>query len=116
VTDWHSPTKFSEKRGVGGPPPENLYIFEALGLSFWRFLKQIRKQIACKWTVFYKNGYHFTKNNYFITQILPEIVKILILILHDFCLNFTVRGVLHLPPTTPVATSLTTIPCEDIMT
>jgi hypothetical protein len=52
-------------------------IFEALGLHFWRFLKQIRKQIGCKLTVFYKNGYHFTKNNYFITQILPENVKIL---------------------------------------
>ena len=56
MTNWHSPTKFLEKKGVGGPPPENLYIFEALGLNFWRFVKQIRKQIACKWTVFYKNG------------------------------------------------------------
>jgi hypothetical protein len=56
VIDWHSHTKFrAEKRG------KNIYIFEALGLNFWRFLKQIRKQIACKWTVFYKNGYHFTK-------------------------------------------------------
>ena len=45
----------------GGLPPENVYIFEALGLNFWRFLKQIRKQISCKLTVFYKNGYHFTK-------------------------------------------------------
>jgi hypothetical protein len=65
VIDWHSRTKFWEKKGVclsGGPPPENVYIFEALGLNFWHFLKQIRKQIACiKWTVFYKNGYHFTK-------------------------------------------------------
>ena len=43
-----------------GPPPENFKI-EALGLHFWRFLKQIRKRIACKFTVFYKNGYHFTK-------------------------------------------------------
>jgi hypothetical protein len=43
-----------------GSPPENVYIFEALGLNFWRFLKQIRKQMACKLTVFYKNGYHFT--------------------------------------------------------
>ena len=55
MIDWHSHTKFREKRGG------NFYIFEALGLNFWRFLKQIRKQIACKWTVFYKNGYHFTK-------------------------------------------------------
>ena len=47
--------------GSGGPRPENFYICEALGLNFWRFLKQIRKQIACKLTVFYKNGYHFTK-------------------------------------------------------
>jgi hypothetical protein len=44
-----------------GPPLENVYIFEALGLNFWRFLKQICKQIECKLTVFYKNGYHFTK-------------------------------------------------------
>ena len=64
VIDWHSHTKFLEKRWVclsGGLPPENFYIFEALGLNFWRFLKQIRKQISCKLTVFYKNGYHFTK-------------------------------------------------------
>ena len=59
---WHSHTKFWEKGGSsGGLPPENFYIFEALGLNFWRFLKQIRKQIACKLTVFYKNGDHFTK-------------------------------------------------------
>ena len=55
----------SGEKGVclsGGPPTENFYIFEALGLnSVWRFLKQIRKQVACKLTVFYKNGYHFTK-------------------------------------------------------
>jgi hypothetical protein len=69
---------FGRKGGSSGGPPEYFYIFEALGLNFWRFLKQIRKQIACKLTVFYKNGYHFTdKNNYFITQILPENVKIL---------------------------------------
>ena len=37
---------FGRKRGFGGPPPENCSIFEALGLQFWRFLKQIRKQIA----------------------------------------------------------------------
>ena len=61
MIDWHSHTKFWEKRGVWGPPPENFYIFEALGLNFWRFLKQIRKQISCKLTVFYKSGYHFTK-------------------------------------------------------
>ena len=59
LIDWHSHTKFWERRG--GPPPKIFYIFEALGLNFWRFLKQIRKQIACKWTVFCKNGYHFTK-------------------------------------------------------
>ena len=65
MIDWHSHSKF--------------YIFEALGLNFWRFLKQIRKQIACKLTVFYKNGYNYfiIKNNYFITQILPENVKVL---------------------------------------
>jgi hypothetical protein len=36
----------------------------------------------------------FQKNNYFIMQILPKNVKILTWILHDFCLNFTVGGVL----------------------
>jgi hypothetical protein len=30
---------------VWGPPP-NVYIFEAPGLHFWRFIKQIRKQIT----------------------------------------------------------------------
>ena len=39
VIDWHSHTKFWEKRWVWGAPPENFYIFEALGLNFWRFLK-----------------------------------------------------------------------------
>ena len=34
-------------------------------------------------------------------QILPENVKILTWILHDFCLNFIVEGVLHPPPTHP---------------
>jgi hypothetical protein len=52
-----------------GPPPETFYIFEAPGLHFWRFLKQIRKRIGSKLTAFYKN-------NDFITQILPENVKI----------------------------------------
>jgi hypothetical protein len=75
VIDWHSHTKFRERRGVWGS--ENVYIFEALGLNFWRFLKRFRKQIACKLTVFHKN-------NYFITQILPENVKILTWVLHDF--------------------------------
>jgi hypothetical protein len=46
VIDWHSHTKFWEKRGVWGSPPENFYIFEVLGLNFRRFLKQIRKQIS----------------------------------------------------------------------
>ena len=56
VIDLHCHTKFWEKgRGVWGPQ-NFFYIFEALGLHFWRFLKQIRKQIGCKLTVFYKNG------------------------------------------------------------
>ena len=54
MIDFHCHTKFREKRGSGAAPPENVYIFEALGLNFWRFLKQIRKQIACKLL-------HFTK-------------------------------------------------------
>jgi hypothetical protein len=62
---------------IGGFGVLPQYIFEALGLTFWCFLKQICKQIACKLTAFYKNGYHFTKNNYSIMQILPENVKIL---------------------------------------
>jgi hypothetical protein len=44
---------FGRKRGFGGPPPENFSIFEALGLQFWRFLKQIHKQIGCKLTVYF---------------------------------------------------------------
>jgi hypothetical protein len=44
-----------------GPRPENVYIFEAPGLHLWRFLNQIHKRIGSKLTVFYKNGYHFTK-------------------------------------------------------
>jgi hypothetical protein len=46
-------------------------------------------QIDC---IFYKNGYHFTQIDYFITQILPENIKSLTGILPDFCLNFTVGG------------------------
>jgi hypothetical protein len=41
VIDANSRTKFGRKGG-----PENYYIFEALGLNFWRFPKQIRKQIS----------------------------------------------------------------------
>ena len=85
---------FGEKSWSGGPPPENVYICEALGLNFWRFPKQICKQIACKLIVFHKN-------NYFIMQILPENVKILTWILHDFCLNFTVGGSFTPPSHTP---------------
>jgi hypothetical protein len=65
--DLHCHTNFWKKGGS-----ETFCIFEAPGMNFWHFLKQIGKQIACKFTVFYKNGYHFTKNNYFIMQILPE--------------------------------------------
>jgi hypothetical protein len=46
-------------------------------------------QIDC---IFYKNGLSFHTNNYFITQILPENIKILTGILPDFCLGFTVGG------------------------
>jgi hypothetical protein len=56
--DFHCHTKFLKKKGLW----ENFYIFEAPGLHFWRFMKQIRKRIGSKLTsVFYKNGYHFTK-------------------------------------------------------
>jgi hypothetical protein len=81
---------FGIKRGFGGPPPENGSIFEALGLQFWRFLKQIRKQIGCKLTVYFTKMVH--TNNYFIMQILPENIKILTGILPDFCLSFTFGG------------------------
>ena len=43
----------------------------------------------------------FHKNNDFITQILPENVKILTLILPDFYLCFTVGGNLVPPPPPP---------------
>jgi hypothetical protein len=38
-------------------------------IAFLAFLKQICKRIGCELTVFYKN-------DYFITQILPETVKL----------------------------------------
>ena len=73
MIDLHCHTiSFRRKRGFGGPPPENCSIFEALGLQFWRFLKQIRKQIGCKLTVYLQKWLSFETNNYFITQILPE--------------------------------------------
>ena len=54
---------------------------------------------GCKLTVFYKNGYHFTKNNDFIVQILPENVKILTWILPDFPYvpgpSFCIRSILE---------------------
>ena len=43
MIDLHSHTKFREKRGSGGPRQENVYIFEALGLRLWCFLKQFGK-------------------------------------------------------------------------
>jgi hypothetical protein len=47
----------------------------------------------------------FHKNNDFITQILPENVKILTLILPDFYLCFTVGGnLVHPPPPHPTHT------------
>jgi hypothetical protein len=52
-------------------------MFEALGRNFWRFLKKIRKQIACKFTVFYKNGYHFTKIITLLRKFYLKNVKIL---------------------------------------
>jgi hypothetical protein len=54
-------------------------------IAFLAFLKQIRKRIGCKLTVFYKN-------DYFITQILPETVKLFTWILSHLCLSFTVGG------------------------
>ena len=44
---------FGRKRGFRGPPQKNCSISGALGLQFWRFLKQIRKQIGCKLTVYF---------------------------------------------------------------
>jgi hypothetical protein len=78
VIDLHCILSFGRKGGGSvGPPSEHFYICEAPGLNFWRFVKQIRKQIACKLTVFYKNGYHFSKIIIIIRQILHENVKIL---------------------------------------
>ena len=85
---------FWRKRGFGGPPPENCSIFEALGLQFWRFLKQIRKpklDANCLYIQLQK-WLSFHTNNYFITQILSENIKILTGILPDFCLSFTLGG------------------------
>jgi hypothetical protein len=69
-------------------------------IAFLAFLKQIRKRIGCKLTVFYKN-------DYLITQILPETVKNFTWILPHFCLSFTEGGGegLHLPHK-PLTTSL----------
>ena len=69
MIDLHCHTKFREKTRV------------------W----QIRKQIGCKFTVYFTKSFH--TNNYFITQILPENIKILTGILPDFCLSFTVGWV-----------------------
>jgi hypothetical protein len=54
------------------PPPDNFSIFEALGLQFWRFLKQIRKQIGSKLTVHFTKMVIISHKYYFITQILPD--------------------------------------------
>ena len=52
LIDFHCDTKFPKKRGCGGPPPENVYIFEAPLLHFFGcFLKHICKQIGSKLTV-----------------------------------------------------------------
>ena len=54
MIDLHCHTKFREKTGVWGSSPRKLFhLVEALGLQFWRFLKQIRKQIGCKLTVYF---------------------------------------------------------------
>jgi hypothetical protein len=73
---WVSITVYTCFIFAGIPPPENVYIYENTGLHFWRFLKQIRKRIGSKLTVFYKNGYHFTKLTTFYFENLPENVKI----------------------------------------
>jgi hypothetical protein len=86
---------FGRKGGTGlWVLPQKIFTFlKLLGLNFWRFLKQICKQIGCKLTIFLQIKWlSFHKNNYFITQILPENVKILTWILHNFYLNFTAEG------------------------
>ena len=55
-----------------GEAPETFYIFEALGLNFWRFLRQICKQIGCKLTVFK----YFTVN-FFIVTLFTKIITLL---------------------------------------
>jgi hypothetical protein len=84
VIDLHCHTKFREKRGTVGPPLEKFYICEALGLNLWHFLSK------------FANKLHILQK-YFITQILPENVKILTCILHDF----TVGGSFTPPPPPP---------------
>jgi hypothetical protein len=71
------PLSFSEEKGDLGVllPPNNVYIFEAPGLHFWRFLKQIRKRIGSKMTVFYKNDYHITKITTFLRKFYLKMSK-----------------------------------------
>jgi hypothetical protein len=45
---------FGRKGGSGGPPPEHFYIFEALGLNFWRFLTKFANKL-------HVNELYFTK-------------------------------------------------------
>jgi hypothetical protein len=92
LINLHCHSKFPKKRGsVWGSSPGKVHVSEAPGLHYRRFLKQIRKRIGSKLTVFYKKWLSFYNNNVFITQILPENVKIL-------NLSFTVGGGLHPPP------------------
>jgi hypothetical protein len=75
-SDFHCHTKLSKKRGSAWSPlPENVYIFKNPGLHFWRCLKQIRKRIGSKLTVFYKNGYHFTKITTILRKFYPKMTK-----------------------------------------
>ena len=76
---------------VWGSSPQKIFTFLKLQDQA-PFLKQIRKRIGSKLTVFYKNGYHFRKISN---------VKILTWILLDFYPSFAVKGV-----QSPVAKSL----------
>jgi hypothetical protein len=98
-----------EKGGLGSSARKCLHFWSA-GTAFLAFSKANSQTNWMKIDCILQKWLSFHKNNYFITQILPENVKILTWILPEFYLIFYFHswgGGLH-PPHTPVATSLFT--------
>ena len=99
LIDFHCHSKLPKKRGVclGVVLQNFFYIFEAPGLHFWRFLKQIRKRIGSKLTLFYKNGYHFTKITTLLRKFYLKMAKFefefYLIFTFTFYLIFTVGGI-----------------------